>query len=289
MIISASYRTDIPAYYVEWFLNRLAAEYAEVRNPYNGKPAHVSLAPEYVSGFVFWTRNPAPFGTGFEAVAARGLPFVIQMTITGYPRALEPGVLDTDAAVNAFLDLADRWGPRAAVWRYDPVLISSLTPRDWHLENFTRLAEKLSGATDEVVLSHAHIYQKSARNLDNAGATENFNWQDPPTDAKTALLNALGGIAHEHGMTPTLCSQPDLLSDGLAPARCIDAARLADINGAPITSRQRGQRPGCLCAEARDIGRYDTCPQGCAYCYANQSRAAAARNLAGQDACAIQL
>ena len=139
MIISASYRTDVPAYYRDWFLNRLAAGYAEVRNPYSGKVARVSLAADDVSGFVFWTRNPAPFTGGFEAVAARGTPFTIQMTITGYPRALEPGVLDTNAAIAAFRDLAKTWGPRAAVWRYDPVLISDITNTDWHLQNFAKL------------------------------------------------------------------------------------------------------------------------------------------------------
>jgi len=110
MIISASYRTDIPAYYRDWFLNRLAADYAEVRNPYSGKATRISLAADDVSGFVFWTRNPAPFTDGFEAVAKRGVPFIIQMTITGYPRALEPGVLDTNAAIAAFRDLAKHGG-----------------------------------------------------------------------------------------------------------------------------------------------------------------------------------
>jgi hypothetical protein len=279
MIISASYRTDVPAYYRDWFLNRLAAGYAEVRNPYSGKVARVSLAADDVSGFVFWTRNPAPFTGGFEAVAARGTPFTIQMTITGYPRALEPGVLDTNAAIAAFRDLAKTWGPRAAVWRYDPVLISDITNTDWHLQNFAKLGAALEGATDEVVLRHAHIYRKTARNLDKAAEVAKFSWQDPTDEAKRTFLANLAEIAGAHGMAPSLCAQPDLLSDSLAPARCIDAKRLSDVAGVRIRSRQRGQRPGCLCAEARDIGRYDTCAQGCAYCYANQSRAAAARNV----------
>jgi hypothetical protein len=279
MIISASYRTDVPAYYRDWFLNRLAAGYAEVRNPYSGKVARVSLAADDVSGFVFWTRNPAPFTGGFEAVAARGTPFTIQMTITGYPRALEPGVLDTNAAIAAFRDLAKTWGPRAAVWRYDPVLISDITNTDWHLQNFAKLGAALEGATDEILLSHAHIYRKTARNLDKAAEVAKFSWQDPTDEAKRTFLANLAEIAGAHGMAPSLCAQPDLLSDSLAPARCIDAKRLSDVAGVRIRSRQRGQRPGCLCAEARDIGRYDTCAQGCAYCYANQSRAAAARNV----------
>lgn len=279
MIISASYRTDIPAYYGDWFLNRLAAGYVEVRNPYGGKASRISLAPDAVSGFVFWSRNPAPFADGFAAVAARGAPFIIQMTITGYPRALEPGVLDTQAAIAAFRDLAGTWGPRAAIWRYDPVLISDLTGPDWHIQNFTQLAASLAGATDEVVLSHAHIYRKTARNLDRAAQAAGFGWQDPSDADKRALLMELAEIAKAHGITANLCAQPHLLTDTLTPARCIDGKRLSDVAGASVQARQRGQRPGCLCAESRDIGRYDTCAQGCAYCYANQSRAAATLNV----------
>ena len=289
MIISASYRTDIPAYYRDWFLNRLAAGYAEVRNPYSGKATRISLAADDVSGFVFWTRNPAPFTDGFEAVAKRGVPFIIQMTITGYPRALEPGVLDTNAAIAAFRDLAKTWGSRAAVWRYDPVLISDLTNTDWHLQNFRNLAAALERATDEVVLSHTHIYRKTARNLDKSAEAMRFSWQDPTDEAKRTLLTNLAEIAGAHGMAPSICAQPDLLSDSLAPARCIDAKRLSDVAGTAIKSRQRGQRPGCLCAEARDIGRYDTCAQGCTYCYANQSRGAASRNVQAHDQAAEAL
>lgn len=289
MIISASYRNDIPAYFGDWFLNRLDAGHTDVRNPFNGKTARVSLAASAVSGFVFWTRNPAPFKAGFEAVAARAAPFIIQMTITGYPRALEAGVIDTDSAIQAFRALSETWGPRAVVWRYDPVLITSLTPYEWHIQNFSRLARALSGATDEVVLSHAHIYRKTSRNLDKAAAAMDFTWQDPDMASKQDLLADLAARAQAHGLRPSLCAQPDLLVEGLDLARCIDARRLSDVAGTSIQSRQRGQRPGCLCAESRDIGRYDTCAQGCAYCYANQSRTAASENVQAHDRCAVRL
>lgn len=285
MIVSASYRTDIPAYYGDWFVARIAAGHADVVNPYGGRPSRVALTADAVAGFVFWTRNPAPFGAGFDAAAALGRPSIVQFTITGYPRALEPGVLETEAAIRAFRDLAGRLGTRAVVWRYDPVVLTAATPGDWHLKNIDRLAAALAGATDECVLSFAHVYRKTRRNLDAAGLA----WRDPPADEKRALLARLAGAVAAHGMTPTLCAQPDLLADGLAPAACIDAARLADVGGGPLDVRTKGNRPGCLCAESRDIGRYDSCAQGCCYCYANQTRAAASRRLAVHDDQAVQL
>ncbi len=285
MIVSASYRTDIPAYYGDWFVARMAAGHADVRNPYGGRPNRVALTADAVSGFVFWTRNPAPFDRGFQAAAALGRPMVVQFTLTGYPRALEPGVLETEAAVRAFHDLSGRFGRRAVVWRYDPVVLTAATPAEWHVRNIDRLATALAGATDECALSFAHIYRKTRRNLDAAGLA----WRDPPADEKRDLLKRLAEVVAAHGLTPTLCAQPDLLTEGLAPAACIDAGRLADVGGAPLEVRTKGNRPGCLCAESRDIGRYDSCAQGCAYCYANQSRAVASRRLAAHDAQAVHL
>lgn len=279
MIVSASYRTDIPAYYGDWFQRRLRAGFALVRNPYGGPDYRASLKAEDVTGFVFWTRNPTPFAAGLKDAAALDRPILVQMTITGYPRALEPGVLEADAAVAAFRALAERLGPRAVVWRYDPVLLTEATPPAWHRANVRRLAGALAGSTDECVFSFAQIYRKSRRNL----AAAAVDWSDPDEHDKAALLAELGAIVGKAGMTASLCAQPDLLSEGLAPARCIDADRLADIAGGPVEARTKGQRPGCLCAEARDIGRYDLCPQGCVYCYANASRAAARAGLAGHD------
>lgn len=282
MIVSASYRTDIPAFHADWFRARLAAGFARVRNPYGGPPATVSLAPADIDGFVFWTRNCGSFMTALEAVAARRHPFVVQFTLTGYPRALEPFTLAADAALGQMRALRDRFGPRVAVWRYDPIVIGSLTPPDWHVANFSRLAAALAGLTDEVVTSFVQPYRKTARNLDAAAGRHGFSWRDPPPDEKRALLAELAAIAAGHGLRLTLCTQPELPE--FAAARCIDAARLAAVAGRPLTARGKGNRPGCLCAESRDIGAYDSCAQGCAYCYAVSSHATAKRRLQARDA-----
>ncbi|MGB3944952.1 MAG: DUF1848 family protein, partial [Methanothrix sp.] len=137
MIISASYRTDIPAFYGEWFERRLEAGYCSVANPYNRrKVRRVSLLPEDVDGFVFWTRNLGPFMGRLSRVADLGRPFVVQQTVTGYPRKLEPAALGAAEAVQLIRAVADAYGPRAAVWRYDPILFTSLTPPEFHVRNF---------------------------------------------------------------------------------------------------------------------------------------------------------
>jgi hypothetical protein len=208
----------------------------------------------------------------------------VQYTVTGYPRPLEPSVVPARDAVNMIKQLARRYGRRAVVWRYDPVFLTSLTPPDWHLRRFAELASMLGGATDEVVLSFAQIYAKTRANSDKAARRHGFTWSDPDPETKTALLGELAAIARGRGLRPTLCSQPELRADAIEPAACIDAARLSDLAGRPIAARTKGNRPGCLCAESRDIGAYDTCPQGCIYCYAVSSREAAKRCLSAHDA-----
>ncbi len=288
MIVSASYRTDIPALYGDWFMGRLAAGFARVASPYGGSPYRVSLRPGEVDGFVFWTRNIGPLAARLDDVAAVA-PFVVQFTVTGYPRALEPGVIDRGAAVDQIRALAGRWGPHAAVWRCDPVVLTSLTPVAWHRRNFARLAAALAGSVDEVVVSFAQIYAKTRRNLDIAARRHGFSWRDPADEEKRALLRDLAEIAGQCGMRLTICSQPDYAGDGVMPARCVDAGRLSAVAGREVRARVKGNRPGCLCHESRDIGAYDTCPQGCAYCYAVSSRDRAKRFLAGHDPAAESL
>ena len=287
MIVSASYKTDIPAFYPAWFRARLAAGFAKMVNPYGGQVYTVDLTPDACDGFVFWTKNAGPFRDTLAEVRARGHPFVVQYTITAYPRALETSVIPAERSIRLMRDLAAAYGPAAVVWRYDPILFTSLTPPDWHRETFARLAAELEGTCDEVVLSVATIYNKTRRNTDAAAEAGGFTWWDPPDAEKTALLDELARTARRHGITPTLCAQPDLLPDPLftelRPARCIDADRLARVAGRAIVAPTKGNRPGCACARSKDIGAYDTCPHGCVYCYAVQRPEVAKRRYRAHD------
>lgn len=283
MIISASYKTDIPAFYGDWVRARLRAGEAWVRNPYGGPPFRVGLTPEEASGIVFWTRNLEPFAPHLPEVRDAGLPFVVQYTVLGYPTALDRAVIAPERSVAALHRLAQDWGPRAGVWRYDPILLTSLTPPAWHLETFGRLAEALRGAVDEVIVSFAQIYRKTERNLTQAAAAHGFTWSDPPAEDKRTLLAALRDIATAHGLRLSLCAQRELLTDGVHDAACIDAIRLRDVAGGPLRSTRKAHRKACGCWQSRDIGAYDTCPHGCTYCYAVRSRELAKTRRQGHD------
>jgi len=283
VLISASYRTDIPAFYGEWFANRLRAGYCRVANPYGGPPSRLSLLPGDVDGFVFWTKNPGLFLPQLARVRERGFPFVVQYTINGYPRSLEYAVVNADRSVEHARRIAEEYGPRVIVWRYDTIVFSTATSRDFHLRNFERLAAALTGATDEVVISFAQIYRKSRINMNAAAALFDFTWEDPEDSAKSLLARDLTACARAYGMQLTVCSQARFLEPGIAPARCVDAQRMSDVAGQPVRARLKGNRPECACHESRDIGAYDTCPHGCVYCYAVRTRALARRRYIEHD------
>ncbi len=276
MIISASYKTDIPAFYGEWFRRRLDAGYCKMRNPYGGQIYTVSLKPEDVDAFVFWTKNAGPFLDTLDQVKRRGFPFAVQYAINGYPRELEWSVTAAGRSAEHMKRIMSSFGPRAAVWRYDTIVHSSITGTRFHRANFERLAGMLEGTTDEVVVSFLQVYKKTRRNMDAAARLFNFSWLDPEIAEKKALLTDLSAIARSRGMALTVCTQPELLIEGVAgEARCIDAIRLSEVAGRFIGAKMRGVRPGCACYQSRDIGEYDTCPHGCVYCYAVTNRAAA--------------
>ena len=218
MIVSASYRTDIPAFYSTWFARRLAEGHAMVANPYGGKSYRVALRGEDVDGFVFWSRNMQPFR---DNLANLGAPFMVQYTVTGYPRALEPSVLTAAQAIDDIKALARQYGGRAVVWRYDPIVFTDLTDAAFHRRNFAALAGALKGAVDEVCVSFAQIYRKSRRNLDLAAKQHGFTWRDPDWDEKQALLPELQAIAAAQNMRLTVCSQPE--AGGTGAAACIAA------------------------------------------------------------------
>jgi hypothetical protein len=278
MIISASYKTDIPTFYGEWFMNRLRAGYCKMVNPYGGQIYTISLAREDVDGFVFWTKNIGPFLKYLPEIRERGYPFIVQHSINGYPRELEARVTDASQTVEALKKLQDDYGSDVAVWRYDPIVFSSLTPVEWHRRNFTALAASLEGATNEVIISFAQIYKKTRHNMDSSARESGFTWQEHEAICQQQgrdLAIEFAQIAASHGMQLKVCSQHMFLVPPMVKeARCVDADRLARVAGSALAHdiKLKGNREECGCFASRDIGAYDTCPHGCVYCYAVQQR-----------------
>jgi hypothetical protein len=156
-------------------MNRLRAGECKMVNPYGRQIYTVSLTPESVDGFVFWTKNIGPFLKYLPEIQGRGYAFIVQHTINGYPRELESRVINYSQTIEHMKKLSGEYGPQVVVWRYDPIVISSLTPLDWHRRNFEGLTLALEGTTDEVVVSFAQIYKKTKRNMDLAAKNFHFN------------------------------------------------------------------------------------------------------------------
>jgi len=284
MIVSASYKTDIPAFYGEWFHNRLRAGFCRMVNPFNANQHYkVSLSTDDVDGFIFWTKNVGPFFPVLDAVSDQGTPFIVQHTINGYPRSLESRVVDTGRAVEHMRVLSDRFGEKVPVWRYDTIIFSSVTDADFHRRNFERLARALEGTTDEVVVSFLQVYKKTERNLDVAASEHGFQWSDPSDEDKLELLRDLGAMASTVSMKLTMCSQPEYAIPNVGIARCVDARRLIEVGGKDFRAKLEGGRKKCGCFKSKDIGDYDTCPHGCVYCYAVRNRSLALSRFREHD------
>ncbi len=197
---------------------------------------------------------------------------MVQYTINGYPRSLEFSVVDAKRSIEHMKQISETYGPKIGVWRYDTIVFSSLTPIDFHRRNFSDLARRLEGATDEVVISFAQIYKKTKRNMDWASKEFGFDWEDPQVELKYNLAAELAQMAKSHNIQLSMCAQKEFLAPGVSEARCVDANRLAEISGHSIKSKLKGNRPACGCFMSKDIGEYDTCPHGCVYCYAVLNR-----------------
>lgn len=205
----------------------------------------------------------------------------------GYPAAIDPYSPRLDKAIGAFRALSDHIGPQRVIWRYDPILFSSGTNHDYHLRKFRTIADALHQSTGRVVVSILDSYDKATRRLAELGrahpglAVEAYREQ---RDGQ--LLRRLAGIAAERGLAIKSCAEEiDLTPFGIPAGKCIDDGLMRDVFGVEVGGRKdKGQRAACGCVESRDIGMYDTCLFGCAYCYATRSFDLARRHLAGRRA-----
>jgi hypothetical protein len=278
MIISASRRTDIPAFYSDWFINRVHAGYALVPNPLNRQQIRrVDLTPAAVDCIVFWSKNPAPMLPHLSELA--DFPFYFLFTLNGFGQGLEKSVPPRAETIATFQRLAAKLGPDRVIWRYDPILLAPSLSLNDHLANFAAIARELDGFTNQCIISFIDHYRKIDKRLEKLGITDlTFN-------QIRDLTRGLTEIGRDHHLTLKACAEDyDLSPFGIEPAHCIDANLIGQIIGRPFTAaRDRNQRPACGCAASVDIGMYNTCPHGCVYCYATTNAAAARRRFLAHD------
>jgi hypothetical protein len=284
VIISASRRTDIPAFYARWFINRLRAGYCEVRNPFNaGQVSRVALGPENVTAIMFWTRDPRPLMPYLAELTGMGHEPFFLFTLLDNPRALDPKCPEPAVSLAAFTALAEVF-PGRVTWRYDPVVLTEATPPDWHRRTFERLAASLAGCTDRVVVSLMEPYRKIAGRMASL-AKEGFGPLAQDAATLVRLFVDLRDMAAAHGMTLSTCCQPEVFeAAGIPAARCIDPDWIEGRIGRMLEDvKDPNQRPRCGCAPSKDIGAYDMCLFGCRYCYATASFERARANFARHD------
>ena len=144
MIISASRRTDIPALYPQWFVNRLLAGEVLVPNPYNRKKvARIRLSPDVVDCFVFWTKNPEPMLPYLKMIDMLDYQYYFEMTITDYGKDVEPNLPSTEDSIASFILLSERLGKERIDFRFDPIILNEKYSLSYHLEKFDMMCSWL--------------------------------------------------------------------------------------------------------------------------------------------------
>jgi len=285
-VISASRRTDIPAFYSEWFMNRIREGYVLWMNPFSKAVYQVSLRPEDVSAIVFWSKDYQPLLPYLDKLDAGGFRMLFHFTITGLPRVFEPRVPDTAELVECARILSSRYGDESVLWRYDPVLISSVTDERYHLDRFRELCGALEGAVKQCYFSFAIFYGKVQRNTEKLASETGIQCHDLPCDNRVALANRFADIAADHGIEMCSCCGDYLVGGSIKKAHCVDGGLLQRLFPDKVESlAAHPTRQQCGCYESKDIGTYGTCPHGCVYCYANTNAEAALRSYERHDPC----
>lgn len=265
MILSVSRRTDIPAFYTPWFMNRLREGFVLVRNPMNyHQVSRVSLSPSVIDCIVFWTKNGAPLLPYLESISA-SYPFYFQYTLNAYHSEIEPGLKTLDSRISAFQSISKQIGANRIIWRYDPILFSDKYPLEWHIDRFSYILEKLCGFTRECVFSFIDLYEKVKTNI------KGLNIRECSPEEIDQISSSFSTIANKRGLRLRTCAEAvDLEKYGIAHGCCVDGKLISELTGWNMSAKKDpNQRQECGCLESIDIGQYNTCRHGCKYCYAN--------------------
>jgi len=273
MIISASRRTDIPSYYSEWFFNRIKEKWVYVRNPMNiHQVSKINLEPEVVDCIVFWSKNPKPMIDKLQLI--KDYFYYFQFTLNSYGQDIEVNLPFKDERIETFKKLSDKIGPVRIIWRYDPILLNDKYNMSYHVDNFEKCASILKGYTEKVTFSFIDFYKRITENI------KLINAHEITTEEKNIIAEKFSKIAKENNLLIDTCAEDiDLSKYGIEHARCIDDRLITRIIGYNFTAeKDKTQRLECGCIKSIDIGEYNSCSNGCIYCYANYSHTLVEKN-----------
>lgn len=277
MIINTGARTDTVQYYSEWLLNRFSEGYVLSRNPlFPDRVMRYELTPDKVDGVVFCSKDYSPVLPRLHEITDRFHTY-FHYTITAYGRDIEPGVPEIGESMETLIRLSGLVGKQRVSWRYDPVFLTDSYTIGRHLETFGRMAKKLSPYIDRCIFSFVEIYKKVKANMPRLNPVSKKDMD--------ALAEGLGAIAAQNGILIQTCgTDMDFSRYGIHSSGCLTLEILGNANGISFKSlKHNGMRRGCHCIESHDIGAYDTCMNGCRYCYANQNPQKAFENYKYHD------
>lgn len=282
MIINTGGRTDTVQYYTEWLLKRFAEGYVLSRNPlFPGKVTRYELTPDKVDCVVFCSKNYEPVLSRLHEITNRFHTY-FHYTITAYGKDIEPGVPDIAESMETLIRLSNLTGRQRVAWRYDPVLLTKKYTLQRHLETFEHMAQKLAPYIDRCIFGFVEMYKGLERNMPELIP---LSEQD-----MVALAQGLGSIAGKYGILLQTCgTNGDFTRYGIHSEACMTLGMLGDANGITFKNlKHKGTRQGCHRIVNRDIGAYDTCLNGCKYCYATRNLQKAVENYKYHD-CASPL
>lgn len=282
-IISVSRRTDIPAFYGDWFMQRLKEGFAGMVNPFGGKKYIVSLRPQDVICFVFWSKNFSPFIENLKIIDGLSYKFYFNYTVTALPSIFESNV-EKQSAIETLKQLSRMYSQGHINWRFDPIILSDRYNRDFYIRAFEEIASELAGYVERCYFSFVTEYDKVKRNFEELEKTKGLRITDCSRDVKVELANELTAVAERYGIRMLSCCGDYLINDGIKKAHCIDGGIIESLffpDG--LAYKEKPTRKECGCTQSTDIGTYDTCPHGCVYCYANVNKRRAYKAFSNHD------
>lgn len=265
MILNTGGRTDIVQYYNKWLLKRFKEGFVYSRNPlFPNKVIRYELTPDKIDCVIFCSKNYEPILQNLHEITDKFHTY-FYYTITAYGKDVEPGVPAIEKSIDTLLKLEDIVGSNKIAWRYDPVLLTEKYTIDYHLETFDNMAKQLSGHVDRCIFSFVEMYKKLEKNMPEIILLTEEN--------RDFIAKHLAEIAGKYGLLLQTCGTDESFTRyGIHLSGCVTLDILGKANNIVFKDlKHKGMRQGCHCIESRDIGAYDTCLNGCKYCYANKN------------------